>query len=262
MIPGRFGRFDQSGRPEQLAQGNHKAQGVVLRRKEGFRRSQELLLFLKGMGTIWINAPGADGSKNRFGGGTEPLMWGTFDLYQSPKRLYLKGVDVREDFRPIRKSSAALLTAVGWCGHIASRLPAGMENDTLLSLLWGSMRHLASGLPPLLLDVRFAWRWGNIWGTAPSLVQCFCCGREIDGMSASEVRRTSDGLLCGECFPAVRDESRGDATFYSPLTAALLQEVRYAAMLPRERFAAWVSGHVERYPKALKDCSNWLYSFL
>jgi DNA repair protein RecO (recombination protein O) len=240
-----------------LIQGNHTASGVVLRRRES-PKSQELLLFLSSLGAVWVSAPGAGGPKNRFGAGTEPMMWGEFTLYQSPRRLYLKGVDIREDFWNIRKSPRTLRTAIKWCGEIVSRLLPGAQSDDLLSLLWGCMKNLSCGLDPTLLDIRFAWRWGNLWGLAPQLDSCSSCGAAIDDKSPSALRRTSDGILCGKCSADAR--ILNSVTLCGSLETFTLDLMRRAATLPREKFLSWASNTPSL--AALADCPSWLYSFI
>ena len=249
-------RVDLS-RDEGMRQGAHKASGVVLRRKEGSVRSQELLLFLRTAGATWVGAPGATSTKNRFGGGIEPMVWGEYDLYQSPRRLYLKGVDVKEDFLQIRTSRRQLETAVRWCGELARRLPAGMENDALLSLLWGSMKNLRAGADPVLLDLRFAWRWANLWGLAPPLDFCVLCGRPLPGHDApdeGDVLLSRDGIVCAVCRGTVN---------YPALTigSGELLFLISASTLPVEAFMAWQreSGSVFRDQSGV---AAWLYSFL
>jgi DNA repair protein RecO (recombination protein O) len=241
-------------------QGPHRASGVVLRRKDAPARSQNLLLFLKSYGAIWVNAPGADGSKNRFGAGTEPLAWGDFDLYQSPRRLYLRGVDVREAFLEVRRSRRALFAAVSWCGELASKLPKRAESDSLLSLLWGSMRNLAHGIDPTLLRVRFAWRWGNIWGVAPSLDSCASCGREIYSDCGRAVLRAQTGLLCGSCAASA---SGCDKIARESLTAPVLRDIFLSATLPLDKFTSWAAARGQNATDHdMEICIPWLYSFL
>ena len=243
---------------EQMPQGDHRSRGVVLRRRGSSSASWDILLFLSGFGAIWVNAPGADGAKNRFGAGTEPMIWGEFRLYQSPKRLYLKGVEVREHFWGIRKSQRALTTAVKWLGAIAANLPAGCESDSLLSLLWGSMKHLSAGLSPLLADARFVFRWCGIWGTAPSLEECALCGAALDSPSGS-VHLTSAGLVCPRCR---RSSESGSIAFYKSISSNTLQEFRQAALLPKDSFFAWANERKASAPDEIKDCTAWLYGLL
>ena len=179
--------------PDSIPQGPHRSSGVVLR-GSGYSGSR-CHIFLRGLGAVWAGAPG---SRNRFGGGIEPMTWGIFDLYRSPRALYLKGVDIREDFLSLRSSRRSLLLAVKWCRDLSSRLQPLHENDSVLSLLWRCVKFLEGGASPLLLDVRFAWRWGNIWGVATSLERCSLCLSPIGGDSGP-ASLTRDGFVCRYC---------------------------------------------------------------
>lgn len=245
---------------DDLPQGSHKARGVVLRRKEGSAnasKSFELLLFLRAYGAMWVGAPGAGGSKNRFGAGTEPMMWGDFELYQSPRRLYLKSVDVREDFWAVRGSRASLATALGWHGRIAKKIPPRVENDALLSLLFGSMKNLASGVAPAIADVRFAWRWANLWGVAPPLDFCAACGENFFSSEPPMFAYLGpEGLICERCATEYGALRRIDAETHDLLYRA--------ACLPRDEFSR-TSESAKIDPEnadVWQSVSKWLYSFL
>jgi recombinational DNA repair protein (RecF pathway) len=194
------------------------------------------------------------------------MAWGSFLLYQSPRRLYLKGVDVAEDFLSLRNSKNSLLCAANWCRALAARLPASHENNAVLSLFWGSMKNLSRGLNPLLLDARFAWRWGNIWGVAPSLEQCPGCGSSLDALCA--VPRSSDGFLCRDCGRKGGTEARHGRVFYGPVSREAFGVLKRACLLPAENFARdepemreLISGD-DAIKKEIKDAASWLSSFL
>jgi len=182
---------------DSMPQGNYRADGVVLRRRETSPKSCDCLLFLRDMGAFWAGAPGP---RSRFGGAAEPMIWGRFILYQGPRKLYLKSIDVAEDFLSVRNSKKSLLCAARWCKELGSRLPLGHENNAVLSLFWGSMTNLSKGLSIALLDVRFAWRWGKIWGVAPSLDSCPECGSPL--LSDEGIVMTKWGFLCRACNAA------------------------------------------------------------
>ncbi|MDR1916439.1 MAG: DNA repair protein RecO C-terminal domain-containing protein [Synergistaceae bacterium] len=251
---------------ERLPQGNHRASGMVLRRRDISGKNQELLLFLNGFGAMWVSAPGS-GRSNRFGGGTEPMTWGVFDLYQSPRRIYLKGVDIREFFWGVRKSKRSLDTAVKWCIELSSRLPTGHESDSLLSLLWGSMKNLSAGVNHLLIDARFAWRWGNLWGLAPSLDLCQCCGRAIDITSSNMTAMSRDGFVCGACLSEMKKRSES-STLRGQISAEAVRVLRLAATIPREGFIVWAKSDeadaaaLANLKQELRDCASWFYSLL
>jgi DNA repair protein RecO (recombination protein O) len=249
--------FTLPGDSPALLNGEHRAMGLVLRRKEAVK-SQELLLFLGGLGAVWASAPGT-GARNRFGAGTEPMMWGEFRLYQSPRRLYLKGAEVREDFLAIRGSHGTLRAAVRWCGEIASRLMPGAQADSLLSLLWGSMKNLSAGIAPALLDIRFAWRWGNLWGIAPPLDVCSSCGGRLVPSAGDFFQMTSDGFMCLGC--AEEAKISGSAVLVGRMCAAEHEALRMAATLSKDRFVRWAADALPP-DSSFAACSSWLYSFI
>jgi recombinational DNA repair protein (RecF pathway) len=187
------------------------------------------------------------------------MMWGEFRLYQSPRRLYLKGVDVREDFWAMRGSPKTLRAAVKWCGELASRLIPGTQADSLLSLLWGSMKNLSAGLDPALLDMRFAWRWGNLWGLAPPLDACSCCGAKLDSELDVLFQMTSDGFMCRNCAAEIK--TSGSAIPMGRLSAAEQDTLQKTATLPKDKFLLWAAS-APAPDSNLAACASWLYSFI
>ena len=213
--------------PERLSQGYYQASGTVLLRKEASKGGRSLLLFLRGFGPRWAGAPSA-GGKNRFGGGAEPMVWGTFSLYQSPSRLYLQSVDVKEDFLPLRGSPAALACAARIYKLTADEAPLDCENDGLLRTLWSAMLQLRAGAAPSAVEFRFMWKLLAAMGTAPSLEYCAGCGERL----ARGGLFTDEGLLCGRCAA----QAKG-----SPLSERELLALRAAAALPHDKFIEWAS---------------------
>jgi len=204
------------------------------------------------MGTLWAGTPGPRG---RFGGASEPMTWGRFILYQGPQRLYLKSVDVVEDFLSVRNSKKTLLCAARWCRELGSRLPLGHENDGVLSLFWSSMTNLSKGLCVALLDVRFVWRWGKIWGVAPSLDNCPECGSPLnrDGIAMTE-----SGFLCRACCSVP----------HKAVSPEAFDMIRFACLSPAEVFVrgepdsgAYLAG-VPGLDREVADIASRLFVFL
>ena len=77
-----------------FVQGHYSGSGVVLKRVISPKGDIFLDLFLKGMGIIWVIAPGSAKGKVRFGGAIEPSSWGIFTLYKGARNFYLPSCTV------------------------------------------------------------------------------------------------------------------------------------------------------------------------
>ena len=131
-------------------------------------------LFLKGSGRIFVSARGGATGKVRFGGGTEPFVWGTFTLYRNKDgeegKKYLQGVDVADDMLKLRGRADALFAAARWSKLLIRHLMAGHPSDDLLANLYWNMKLLSEGRVPVeVTEWRFLWRWLRAWGLAPHL---------------------------------------------------------------------------------------------
>ncbi|NLB82771.1 MAG: DNA repair protein RecO [Synergistaceae bacterium] len=179
---------------DALPQGTVNLSGVVLRRIAAREGDLSLYLFLRSVGPVWVSAPGAARGRVRFGGASEPLVWGNFNLYKGPRRLYLKSVDVKEDFWLLRKQPIVLRRLLEWDRLLCRYLLPGHPSDEILALFYWSSLLLASGLPPPVGEWRFLWRWLHCEGLAPSLRECAACGDPLE-----DSRWTEGGLLCSKC---------------------------------------------------------------
>ncbi|MDR1620960.1 MAG: recombination protein O N-terminal domain-containing protein, partial [Synergistaceae bacterium] len=183
--------------------GFQSASGVVLSRRIVGEGDLFLTLFLKGMGLTAASARGAATGKVRFGGGTEPLVWGVFTLYRGrgegkdgEGKRYLKSVDVADDMLKLRASARALFAAVRWAKLLTRHLPAGHPSDELLANFYWSMKLLSEGeVSADVLEWRFLWRWLKSWGLAPELSEFFDCApgelewlRKAAGVKATDLK--------------------------------------------------------------------------
>ena len=129
-----------------------------------------LTLFLRGSGMLFVSARGGGAGKVRFGGGTEPLMWGTFSLYEGRGgRRYLKSADAADDMLKLRSRPDSLFTAIRWAKLLMRRLLPEHPSDDLLANFYWSMKLLDGGFPAAAAEWRFLWRWLKNWGLAPDL---------------------------------------------------------------------------------------------
>lgn len=152
--------------------GFESASGVVLNRRMTGEGDLSLTLFLKRLGIVYASAKGAASGKVRFGGATEPLVWGAFTLYRSRDdggKLYLKSVDVADDMLTLRRRPEALFAAARWSRLLTRYLMAGHADDGLLANLYWNMKLLCGGLPAEAVEWRFMWRWLKAWGLAPDI---------------------------------------------------------------------------------------------
>lgn len=177
-----------------LPQGLLRRSGVVLRRMASPEGNLSLYLLLKTMGPQWVSAPGASRGRMRFGGSVEPLVWGNFNLYKGTKRIYLKSVDVSEDFWELRGHPLRLRTLLEWGRLLCIHLIPGHPCDDILAIFYWASIALQRGLPPHQAEWRFLWRWLNAWGLAPSFESCVTCGAQLSGGYWA-----ATGLQCRTC---------------------------------------------------------------
>lgn len=209
-----------------IAQGLHRARGVVLKRRDFPGGDRILHLLLEDFGPIRVVAPGAARGKMRFGGATEPLVWGFFHLYRSASRFYLRDVDVRRDFLELRRCGMTMLKAVEWAGMIARHTMEGHACNSLLSLFFRGLSDLADGdVPVAAADLRFILKWLRLWGMCPDLSRCGGCGSNIHSG-----RLIGDTLLCPSCSPPTGGVALANGSL------GVLQRVVY---LSNSDFLAW-----------------------
>lgn len=209
---------------DKLPQGYYTQSGTVLQRRDSVKSGQSLLLFLRDLGPRWVSAP-SSAAKNRFGGAVEPIVWGTYSLYQSPTRLYLQGAEVKEDFLALRSAPERLSTALGFYKKVLRVLMNSHASNDVLTLLWSCMSLLCEGVLPAAAEFRFTWRLLNLTGCAPSLQYCVTCGAPLEKNNSYWI--DDGGVCCEKCAT----EKRGEAI--------ALANLQYAALLSHENFIKW-----------------------
>lgn len=212
-----------------VRQGLESASGVVLARGEAGEGDLLLTLFLKGRGLVRVFARGAAAGRVRFGGGTEPLVWGSFRLHRGRGGgTYLSAVDVADGMIPLRKRPEAIRAAVRWARLLMRHLMTECPADELLANLYWNMRLLAaSGVPAEAAEWRFLWRWLSAWGLAPDLDRCARCGR-----SGGSFFWTGEGLVCPACAPG------GDRPRFSEEELSFLTRIAGADVSGVQRYGA------------------------
>ena len=203
--------------------GFESASGVVLRRRIAGEGDLNLTLFLKGLGIAYVSAKGAAGGKVRFGGATEPLVWGTFALYRPRSeggKLYLKSVDVADDMLPLRSCPKSLFAVARWSKLLASHLMEGHADDGLLANMYWNMKLLCGDLPVEVVEWRFMWRWLKAWGLAPGIPECAAGKaselellRFVSAAKTSELESFEPKEVLESCKSLFADASRRAETF-------------------------------------------------
>ena len=216
--------------PAQLGiQGYRSATGVVLRRKDTPTGDRLVYLVLREIGPVWASVPGGAKGSVRFGGATEPFVWGLFHLYRSPRRLHLREVDVKEHFWELRSCPGALRRGLAWDALLSRLLLPGHPCDEILPPFFWALSFLRSGAPEEVVEWRFLWKWLRAWGRAPDLERCASCGTPLE---EGRWDLKEDGLQCAGCAP----RSSGPDGWMAP---PLLDALRRAVFLESREFLAW-----------------------
>ncbi|MGI6075346.1 MAG: DNA repair protein RecO [Pyramidobacter sp.] len=231
----RFGdRTEKNGvrvdLPEEQSQRFIKRTGVVLRRGDYMEGNMAALLFFKDSGTTWVYIPGASRGSQRFGGALEPLVWGRYQLYQSKRRMYIKEVEVAEDFWELRRRPDAVIQAVRWAKLLERHLIGGYPYNDLLALFYWAQKALLEGVPNETVNARFLWRWLHSWGIAPDLFHCSSCGCTLDGTAGW----LDNSFVCSACSPGSRHYEIGNFAEYA-LSKSFIPRKDAAALLEQAR---------------------------
>ncbi len=219
-------------------QGYGRATGVVLRRKETPTGDRLVYLALREIGPVWVSVPGGAKGSVRFGGATEPFVWGIFHLYRSPRRIHLRDVDVKEHFWDLRSRPAWLRRGLAWDALLTRFLLPGHPCDEVLPPFFWALSFLRSGVPEEVAEWRFLWKWLRAWGRAPDLECCARCGASLDqGGEISE----EEGLRCAAC--SLRG-IRSDGWLVSPF----LEDLRRAITLVPRELLSWRGRDLRLFP--------------
>lgn len=220
---------------EKLDQGSYVLSGTVLRRKDSIKSRQSLLIFFKEIGPRWVFSASPK-EKNGLNG-VEPLVWGIFHIYQSPKSITLKSCDIKADFLTIRQAPAKLMTAIEIYALLNKHVYLDHEDDETLQLLWNAMLQIEQTQEMDLVVYRFVWRLLNRVGNAPALTHCSKCGATLKN---EPVGWSPDGLLCPKCASI------------QELTANDLYQMQCAVGLAHNEFISWTKkNHATRNIKKI-----------
>ncbi|MEG1502228.1 MAG: DNA repair protein RecO [Synergistaceae bacterium] len=228
---------------DNLDQGDYTLTGTILKRKDSIKSTQSLLIFLKDIGPRWISAPSSTG-KNKSSSITEPLIWGNFNIYQSPSKLFLKSIDIKQDFLTIRSDIKKLKTAIELYKITINNVYLNHESNDMLKILWNAMLQINESAKPEYIKFRFIWKLLKIIGRAPSLLCCSKCGSPI---TSSTLSWDEDGLICSRC------------TNTTKLTLEEMRNMQFAVYLSHEKFIQW--SNITNFSENISDISKHMLTF-
>lgn len=142
------------------------AKGVTLSREISGENKLWVRLFLQGEGVVSLS------SKN-FKGDSEPFIWAVYSLKKKARsaKYFVDDIDVKDDMLALRRSRETILTAQKWARLLAKYMPHEQPDDDLLSILYWDMKLLTHpSVPYSVSDWRFLWKWIELWGLAPDIV--------------------------------------------------------------------------------------------
>ncbi len=223
-----------------LPQGDYVYKGTILKQN---RDSEALLVFLMDIGKTWIFVQGK--GRNRFLGATEPMIWGEFNTYKNSHGLFLKNVNIKNDFLSLRQSATSLFLATKIYGVVADKLPFELKNNSLLRSLYDTLVLIDEGASGEATNFRFIAKFLSSYGIMPSFHVCTDCGSAIHDVA----HLSSRGIFCGKCA------SPGDLH----LELNDLIDVHKALCLDHNDFVSWCKS--ANYTNKLGKCSKILENY-
>lgn len=140
--------------------------GVTLSREPLGERNLWVRLFLYDAGLVSLT------SKN-FMGDSEPFVWAYYDFQKKTKsrNYFVSDIDVKDDMLQLRQNRNTIKAVFEWAELITKHLPPEHPDNDLLTLLYWNMRLLSQkSVPYYVTRWRFIWKWLELWGLAPDIV--------------------------------------------------------------------------------------------
>lgn len=223
-----------------LPQGDYIYKGTVIKQN---RDTEAILAFLHDLGKTWIFVQGR--GRNRFLGATEPMVWGEFCLYKNTHGLFLKSLNVKDDFLPLRHNANSLYLATRIYSLLADKLPFEIKNNRLLQSLYDTLTLINEGATGEATYLRFVAKFLSSYGLMPSFQICSNCG----GLIHSVARLSEKGVFCDKCvcLNGLTLESND------------LMDVRNSLCLKHDAFVTWCKSASPSIK--LKNCSTILENY-
>lgn len=200
-----------------------KTVGVVLAEAAYGETGKRLTLFTKELGKVTAFANGAKKAKSPLLAGTQLFVFGNFELYQGKNAYTLTGVEVIENFYPLRANLWLTAYAMYLSELTLAFLQDGITGRRLLKLLYISFEELVKGeIKPEQIRAVFELKFLSLAGYTPELSCCIRCGsrQDLNYFTSSE-----GGMLCRVCA----------GKFEERLAPAIYQAMNYVLDMPVEK---------------------------
>ena len=149
-----------------------RTKGIVLHEMPIKEQDKRILLFSKDYGKMVIFANGAKRAKSSLLAGTQPFVFGEFQVYEGKNSYTLKQVEIVESFYGLREDLKSLyygLYLLEVCGQVIQEMD---PNEELLRLLYISLTALKNQWQePEIVRRIFEFRALSTLGFAPDLHQ-------------------------------------------------------------------------------------------
>lgn len=197
-----------------------KTKGIVIHEMAINDHDKRIIIFSKEFGKMVVFANGAKRMKSPLLGGTQPFVFGEFQLYEGRNSYTLKQVDIIESFYHIRDSLKPLYTGIYFLEVVGSVIQEMDPNPELLRLLYISLMALKTKtVNPDIVKMVFEFRSVIILGFSPNLTEC------IIGKHQKEkyILSSTGGLICESC-------SKFNGKFISNDGVVVLQYIQRAPL--------------------------------
>ncbi len=227
------------------------ANGLILRETVYGEADKILTVLTAEYGKITVYAKGVRSFRNRFQSAVQLMSYNEFVLYQKKDSYSFKEAEVHENFYPIRNDLESFALAQYLLDVANDVCVEGERQDEMLQLLLNTLYLIAKQEKPLdLVKAVFELRCAAVCGWMPDLSHCASCGAQ---KQAYYLNLAGGVLTCQSCYHHQAQMGFTDADGYqiarqdgfAPVTAPVLQAMRYIVTAPASRIAAFTVSQEE-----------------
>jgi len=211
-------------------------------------------IFSEDIGRIQGVAKGARSFKNRFGGSLEPFTYCRLNLFKKGNNsLYrIESADIIESFQEIRSDLTLLLHSSCMVDTLRNLLSIEDPSRDTFSLLYESMKRIASGEPSHKVLAYYQIRLLYLAGVGPRLDSCIKCNRVLRDPEVA-LFITEGGPVCTLC----RKRAKGK---YMVVTGATIAVMRSWQSAPPDRVKRYIL--TERTSKEMREILDMYTTYL